>query len=205
VTLRPSGPLPPSVYWLRRGALALFAVGVVAVVAVVIAVSAAHHHAAHAPTAAPRTSDATTPTHPAATTSSASPSSPSPTATATTACTAADAVTITVTTSARTYPAGSEPTFTAVVLPRTACATAMPSFEVTSGPQRIWDSADCAATRTTVTEDVRTGAVSERWNLERSAPGCATVFGTTTATDGTYHVTATVAGVTSAPVRFAIS
>ncbi len=207
--LRPNGPLPPSVYWMRRAAIALVGIGVLVLVVVLLlrAVPSGSSPAAQRPPAAttpvqtPTTAAPTTTSPGTTTTSTTTTTSAAPSPTALPACLAAD-LTVTVASAERTYAAGADPEFTASVRTTTPCRSAAPTFVVTSGPERIWGSADCAAAGAATI----TGAYerSLHWDLKRSAPRCATVFGTTTATAGTYHVVATVAGMTSVPVRFAL-
>jgi hypothetical protein len=211
--LRPHGPLPPSVYWLRRAAIGLIGVGVIVLVGVLILRAIPGGPSPTAQSPAPSAPAAAAPSTPPARTSQpvttppATPTTTPATTAAVPACVAAD-LTVTVVSAERTYAAGVEPTFTATV-----GATGGPcrvtngaSFVVTSGPARVWGSQDCGNSGAEAVLVIPPDLVRrETWNRKRSAPACATVFGTTAAAAGTYHVVATVAGVSSAPVRFALS
>ncbi|HEV7209408.1 MAG TPA: hypothetical protein VGN54_11795 [Mycobacteriales bacterium] len=215
----PSGPLPAQVYWYRR--LGLLAVGAaVLVLAIVLltaggggnqrigqapAGSAAARAAASPGASAPPTPTAATPdtSTPAGSTSSS--------ATAPVANTVAQScdpsrLTLTVHTSADTYPAGIAPTFTATLhTTGPSCAAPGPlGFTVASGADRIWASTDCAPAAGPPTALPAAGAAgaSRTWQRIRSLPGCAHVGGDPSVLPGTYRVTASWAGVSSAEAVF---
>lgn len=187
--LRPSGPLPASVYWRRRAVV--LAAAVLAVVLVVLVVQAL----------LPSGDD------PAA--------EPSPSASAsadtdgTVLCGDTD-LDVRVTADAADYPEGANPVFT-VELTNTGdqpCVVDAGDPErvvtVTSGSDRIWSSMDCAAA-----EPVRlllaAGQSDQRqvsWDRSRSETGCTSDLPAPKA--GTYQVRVTVADVTSTPASFTL-
>lgn len=203
--LHPVGPLPRSVYWLRRGALGLVAAVVVAVVVVIVG-----HLGGGNGTGTPTTSTSTSPPARATTTV---PASGSTTAAATTtpagtAC-AASALAVSVKTTDASVAAGADAHVVATLSTSgPACSAVGPlSVVITSGSDRIWASTDCspaAGGTTTALADHGSASATRTWDLTRSKPGCATVVGDKTANAGHYRVTATWAGVTSAPYDFTL-
>jgi len=117
-------------------------------------------------------------------------------------------LTLAVSTSARTYPAGVPVVITVTVTTSgPACViTGGLQVVVTSGEDRIWGSTDCAAAGGPDALSAG-GSVSapRTWDRLRTNPGCATVNGTRNTTAGTYRATATWGTVTSAPAVFSLS
>ena len=117
------------------------------------------------------------------------------------------ALTVTVATDARVYPAGTTPRLRITVANtgRTACRRDVGSralgLVVHSGPDRVWSSDDCQQAPPLEVRTVRPGqsvTQSLSWPRRRSAPGCATPA-TATAGAGTYTL-AGHAGTAQSPV-----
>lgn len=204
--LHPVGPLPRSVYWLRRGALLLVAVVVVAVVVV----ATSYGGGGGSPTASGTT---TTPPPTRVSTSppptSASSPGPSTTTSAARGTCATPALTVAVRTTDQEVAAGADVHIVATLSTTgAACSAVGPlSVVITSGSDRIWGSTDCSpanATTTTALADHGSASATRTWDLTRSKSGCATVVGDKTANAGHYRVTATWAGATSAPYDFTL-
>lgn len=185
--LRPSGPLPASVYWRRRAVVLAAAVLVVVLVVVVVRALL------------PSGED------PAA--------EPSPSLSADTDGTVLCADTdldVQVTTDAADYPAGTNPVFT-IELTNTGeqpCVVDAGDPErvvtVTSGSDRIWSSMDCAAAAP-VRLLLAAGQSDQRqvsWDRTRSETGCTANLPAPRA--GTYQAQVTVADVTSSPAIFTL-
>lgn len=218
--LRPAGPLPASVYWLRRAAVLLVVVVVVAVVVIVAGRGGSSDHTSTlrpstpptvagtptASTSSARTTAAST--APSATSSAAAPTSSAP-ASASPSPVACDtaSLTTTVTASARNYDRGVDPTFIATLSSAGGTCTAAGGLTlvVSSGSDRIWGSSDCDA-GSDRSPDLAGGSISagRRWDRTRTAPGCGHVSGDTVAAPGTYRVVATWGGVSSAPAVFTL-
>lgn len=221
----PRGPLPAQVYWYRR--LGLFAVLAALVVLLIVSFAirpggtqrvhqvgggtrpsgtstgTSPAGAGNTPTASPTTTNAPAVSGTAGASTAATPAASASTALQT--CSPA-ALSLTLHTSADTYPAGIAPTFTATL--RTtgpACAAPGPlAFAVASGPDRVWVSTDCSPAAGSPSELPAAGAAgaSRTWQRSRSAPGCGPAGDASTAAAGTYRVTASWAGVHSAEVVF---
>lgn len=189
--LHPVGPEPARVYWLRR--LVPLVIFLVLIIAIAVSCSGAGGKSRQTVSTTPRTTG-----------------SPSPTVSSTAAspCRAADLV-VTVTTDAEKYPSGALPHLTVRVRNSglTACtfadAPSRRTWTIVSGSDRIWTTAGCTSSKT-VTERALAAGQSLRhaiiWNRHRSGANCA--ISDTTAAPGTYQLTATVDGITSAPAVF---
>ena len=175
--LSPVGPLPASVYWLRRGALLL---GLVALLFLLSRCAGGDD----APPAAESLAAASSPAPlPAASSSSASPSTsatPSPSASSVPTC-ADDDLAVTAGTDEALYDVGASPELTLHIENSSAapCRRGIGSgsveLQVRSGRDRIWSSDDCggegrAGVTTLAPGDPKAATVS--WNARRSRPGC---------------------------------
>ena len=193
--VRPVGPKPPRVYWIRRVLVIVLAgavvAGLVALVSLVVGLIGGLGDDGAAPAPDP---------NPAETTAAGSP-----------APCGADELRLTLAADGQTYPAGVLPQFTvsAVNDGTVSCtfdaSAANREIVVTSGTDRIWSSADC---QTDPEQDLlllgvgTTAPATVTWNLERSAEGCPS--GLPEPRAGTYKASATVAGVVLEPVVFTL-
>ena len=167
--------------------------------------------ASAAPTASVTTAAAT----PAATTPAATPTTPAPapsvtTAAAVAACTAND-LKVTVTPAKRTFAAGEQVSFhvTYTNSSKTPCAVGGEGantgvdLNITSGAAQVYTRSLCAATAVQKAEVAAgaEGATDLAWDRKINVLGCSSA---STAQKGSYWASATVNGVTSAPVNFVI-
>ena len=193
--LRPVGPLPPRVYWTRRIGL----LAVVAVLLVVVAVSCSggsgSPHARSQPSPTP----------------SPTPTPTQGTARAAAACTRAQ-LSVTAATDADQYPAGSLPRLRVTVRNTGSgpCVlTESPSsrtWTIVSGTDQVWTTTGCASSHTATATTLGKGSFVRHtivWNRHRSGKQCA--VSSTEAGAGTYQLTVTVNGITSAPAVFHLS
>lgn len=188
--LRPVGPQPPRVYWVRR-----LAVLVVLVLVVVLVVWALGSRGGETP--APGGDD----TEPAPTETAEAGGPPG-------SCEAAD-LTVTLAADARAYAADAEPTMSLTVTNTSEepCTVDLGSgnavVTVVSGSDRIWSDADC---REEPAEALRlldaggTEVVGVPWSRERSDAACSDDL--PAPRPGTYTATATVLGAESKPLVF---
>lgn len=167
--------------------------------------------ASAAPTASVTTAVAT----PVATTPAATPTAPAPTPSVTNAavvaaCTAND-LKVTVTPAKRTFAAGEQVSFhvTYTNSSKTPCAVGGEGantgvdLNITSGAAQVYTRSLCAATAVQKAE-VAAGAEAATdlaWDRKINVLGCSSA---STAQKGSYWATATVNGVSSAPVNFVI-
>lgn len=167
--------------------------------------------ASAAPTASVTTAAAT----PAATTPAATPTTPAPapsvtTAAAVAACTAND-LKVTVTPAKRTFAAGEQVSFhvTYTNSSKTPCAVGGEGantgvdLNITSGAAQVYTRSLCAATAVQKSEVAAgaEGATDLAWDRKVNVLGCSSA---STAQKGSYWASATVNGVSSAPVNFII-
>ncbi len=167
--------------------------------------------ASAAPTASVTTAAAT----PAATTPAATPTAPAPAPSVTTAavvaaCTAND-LKVTVTPAKRTFAAGEQVSFhvTYTNSSKTPCAVGGEGantgvdLNITSGAAQVYTRSLCAATAVQKAEVAAgaEGATDLAWDRKINVLGCSSA---STAQKGSYWASATVNGVTSAPVNFVI-
>ena len=198
--LRPVGPQPERVYWLRRLAVLAACVVVGLLLGVVWSVvSGGPGDAADAGTAGVDAADG------AAEDVAGAPEGAS---TGPVACTAAQ-VALVLTSNARAYPAPGQPVLSvAITNTGTAACTldaadAAREIVIASGSDRIWSSADCpadAASTPLLLDPAARWAVDVTWPRARSAEGCAE--GLAEPRPGTYTATVTWLGATSDPVVF---
>jgi len=193
--VRPVGPQPPRVYWIRRVLVVVLAAAVVAglVGLGTVLVGFLGGLGGDGSAAAPEPSETET-------SAAGSPAS----------C-GADDLMLALAADGQTYPEGALPQFTvSVVNDGTASCTfdassANREVVVTSGADRIWSSADC---QPDPEQDLlllgvgTTAPATVTWNRERSAEGCPS--GLPAPRPGTYKATATVAGVAVEPVVFTL-
>lgn len=167
--------------------------------------------ASAAPTASVTTAAAT----PAATTPAATPTAPAPAPSVTAAavaaaCTAND-LKVTVTPAKRTFAAGEQVSFhvTYTNSSKTPCAVGGEGantgvdLNITSGAAQVYTRSLCAATAVQKSEVAAgaEGATDLAWDRKINVLGCSSA---STAQKGSYWATATVNGVSSAPVNFVI-
>lgn len=205
--LHPVGPLPRSVYWLRRGALLLVVVFVVAVAVVIAGQVGGSGGPAAAPTATPPRTPTVTSVPPG--TGSSTPPPTTATTTAASGTCVPTALTVSVKTTETSVARGADVHVVATLSTNgSACSAVGPlSVVITSGSDRIWGSTDCSpgsSTTTTALADNGSASATRTWDLTRSKPGCATVVGDKTANAGHYRVTASWAGATSSPYDFVL-
>lgn len=188
--LRPVGPQPARVYWVRR--LVLLGVLLVLVVAVAKACSGGDAKPA-------ASSTGTTPT--------ATPT-PTPSPTRAPGCLRRD-LTVTAGTDASTYPGGVTPRLSAVVRNvsdhpcrfRTSAGDRV--WTIVSGADQVWSSADCTPKGSIARSRLRAGktiAYALIWNRHRSAKGCPS--DSPEAPRGTYQLRVTINGVAADTVVF---
>ena len=185
--MHPVGPLPPRVYWIRRAVL----LAIVAVLVVAIAVSCSGGSGGGHPSVTPSSSPTATPTGRAAP-----------------AACAHSALSVTASTDADRYAAGTLPRLK-VTIRNTgpACVlTESPStraWTIVSGADQIWTTAGCASSHAATQTTLKSGGTVSHtiaWNRHRSGKACA--VSATEAAPGTYQLTVTVDGVTSGPAIF---
>lgn len=195
--LRPVGPQPARVYWIRR-LLLLLAVVVVAAVVWAIVVGG---------TGGPEGASAATDDEPAVA-QDGEGTEPSDEGGTPTTCEPAD-LTLTLTTDTRAYPAGTQPVFTVGVTNTSGSSctvdvsAAQREILITSGDDRIWSSLDCPEDAAESLQLLEAGARAEptvTWPRIRSAEGCAA--GLPEPRPGTYSAVVTMLGATSAAAVF---
>jgi hypothetical protein len=220
--LDPAGPLPRSVYWLRRAAVALVLVVVIAVIVIAAGHSGGAKHTASVTTRPSSSAGATAPVTTPATLSATSPADSPATAPPTTATTPAptpaaggtcpaDTLSVSLDTSAEVYgPAGAPVHFSATLRTTHAEDCTVPGplvIVVTSGTDRIWGSADCVPADQAATTALAAhgdAMATRTWNRSRSRVGCTTVVGDKNAAAGHYAAVATWGGVTSPATTFTL-
>lgn len=208
------GPEPEAVYWRRRIVLIAAVLGVVALLAWLWP-SGGEAEPAALPSTSPTQATASAS---ASASPSASPSvEPSPSETGETPsgepepCRGSD-LEVTVAVETPTPTAGGEVVFVMSVANTgdSPCiqdvGAAATSFLVTSGGYRVWSSDDCNPGGTEQLEVIPPGqafAVQAVWPTIITTPGCPST--SNPARPGSYDVTATDAGITSAAKRFVLS
>ncbi|MDT0165979.1 hypothetical protein Q9R32_10450 [Actinotalea sp. AC32] len=217
--LRPVGPQPSRVYWVRR----LVVVGVLVAVAVLVVSVLSSLRGRDAPATAAGEDTAAVAgagdegeaadgaqggAAEDAATEDAGDADGADKGGAPDAC-AVEALTTTLVSDAATYPAGSTPTFTVTLTNSSdkACTvdagTANQSLVVTSGADRIWSSADCATTdgeRMLLMAPGAQEVVQLAWPRVRSDEACTADLPEPRA--GTYTALAVVAGAQSGQIVF---
>lgn len=207
----PVGPQPSKVYWRRRLLFVLVLLAIVAIVVLIVV----RPHGSSSPTAVVTTG---TPgaAGAAGATSSPKPTTAStsiPTASTTTAksgalCTSAN-VTVGAITDATSYAAGQLPklslslTNTGSVPCKINVGTSQQVFTITSGTELYWKSTDCQTKPTNAEVMLQPGktitsATPIVWDRTRSDPAtCNATRPPVTAGGASYHLTTSVAGITS--------
>jgi hypothetical protein len=209
--LRPVGPLPPRVYWLRRLLPFLAVVLLVTIVALSCSGSDAPTKRAGSVTPIPTTAQT-----PSAGTSATPTPTPTPAATPSTvttpaACQPAD-LGVVASTDARSYPRGTTPILRVTIrnASSSACVlTHSPSrrnWTIRSGSDLIWTTVGCAKSTAALETTLAPAASIVRsvaWNRHRIGPNC--TASRALARPGTYQLVVVVDGVRSAPVVFTLS
>lgn len=219
----PVGPEPESVYWRRRIIAIAAVLGVVAILAWLWPSGGDSEPAALPSTSASPSSATATGSASASATASASPSasasdeaSPSPTGETSAAgeaqaCRGGD-LDVTVSVETATPTAGAEVVFVMSIANNgdAPCSqdvgAAATSFTVTSGGYRVWSSDDCNPGGSKQLEVIPPGqafAVQAVWPTIITTPGCPATDNP--ARPGSYDVTATDAGISSAATRFVLN
>jgi hypothetical protein len=189
--LRPVGPEPARVYWVRRAAVLVVLVLVVALVAYAVSAGGGSQSPSSRPTPTPVGTGSTSPSNQPLTN-----------------CRHAD-LAVVASTDATTYPAPALPHLSVVVRNvsgRTCRFETSPGarvWTILSGADRVWSSADCTVSGVLARSRLRAGktiAYGLVWDRHRSAQGCPS--GSAEAQPGTYRLYVTVAGVQGTPVIF---
>jgi hypothetical protein len=212
--VRPSGPLPARVYWVRRTIVLGLPLLVVALVVWVLvgrgaAGASADGELPPASEMSPAGTDATTPAGDEGAdageeqddASSDQPANCAP-----------EVLALAITATAESFPAGVSPTF-AVSITNTGsepclvdAGEAQREVVITSGVDRVWSSRDCVAAGTEERTLLLGGGVVDEtplaWNRERSAQGCPA--GQPEPGAGTYSAAFTLAGATATPAVFGL-
>jgi len=212
--VRPSGPLPARVYWVRRTIVLGLPLLVVALVVWVLvgrgaAGASADGELPPASETSPAGTDATTPAGDEGAdageeqddASSDQPANCAP-----------EVLALAITATAESFPAGVSPTF-AVSITNTGsepclvdAGEAQREVVITSGVDRVWSSRDCVAAGTEERTLLLGGGVVDEtplvWNRERSAQGCPA--GQPEPGAGTYSAAFTLAGATATPAVFGL-
>lgn len=195
---RPVGEEPASVYWRRRAIV--IGVALLAIIGLFFLIQATFFSGGDGAAADP-TSSATP---------SAAPSVTTDEGTVVSACADSD-VTVTVTPTTFTWNNGTLPTFD-VALVNTGLVPCSISVDetsellITSGSDRIYNSADCnadgtfSATDLILQPEASPESIPITWVRQRSAEGCAEV--SATPQPGYYNATVTIQGIASEPVQF---
>lgn len=212
--MHPSGPEPPSVYWIRRAAVVVVVVTVFALLWWLLGAlrggSGSDPAAATGPAASVEPSSAAS-VEPS---SAASPQA-SVSATTSTAPVACDdsVIAVTATTDSSTYPVGSTPRLTLTIenTGSVACKRDIGpkanELSITSGGYHVWSSDDCNASDKAKVAVLKAGekvASSITWDGRLTTPGCPNGPGAQ-AKAGTYRVEGRNAKVTSEPTPFSLT
>jgi hypothetical protein len=199
----PVGPQPSRVYWRRR---LLVALGLLAVIVVVILIVARPGSSDGAPVAPPTSSSPATP-------AAGSTSIPTTPATAAGQPCAPSAVQVKASTDATAYAPGVQPklsvsiTNTGTVSCKIDAGTAQQVFTITSGGETYWKSSDCQSDKVDAEVLLQPGkTVSSQtplqWDRTRSDPiTCQQTRDQVPAGGASYHLTVSVAGITSAATQ----
>ncbi|QIK82559.1 hypothetical protein [Sanguibacter sp. HDW7] len=191
--LRPTGSLPPRVYWRRRLVVLVVLVAVVALAVVVVQ----------------KIGDG--PSTPKDKPAAGATSSPSETPSAGVPICTKDVLATKLEANGSEFAAGAEPAFT-VTMTNTSKVPCLVDVShetrvvtVTSGPARVWGSGDCVKSSKPKTLLVGAGkseASTLTWDRTRSEEGCPRTG--VVAKAGTYKATATVLGAASKEISFVL-
>jgi hypothetical protein len=206
--VRPAGPLPARVYWVRR----VVVLGIPLLLVVLVVWLVAGRGSATPPTdAAPEDTPSSQPDAPVETPAAddekdiEDPSGVPPNCTP-------EVLALAIAATAESFPEGTSPSFT-VSITNTGtqpcvvdAGDTQREIVITSGVDRVWSSMDCpVAGNETRTLLLAGGAADEStlaWNRVRSAQGCPADQPTPGA--GTYSAAFTLAGATATPVVFGL-
>ena len=200
--MHPIGPEPPTVYWLRRAGIAV--VALVVLVSLFWLIGGRGSDDTASPTAASSASASAVPS--ALASGSAEPATGEPVDCPD------DAIAVTAATDAKSYPIGSQPTFSMTIenIGTAACLRDVGpkanAIEVTSGGFHVWSSDDCNASdksKVVVLEPNEKVATQISWNGIISQKGCPA--NQDAAKPGSYDVTGTNGSVTSEKVKFKLT
>ena len=192
--LHPVGPEPARVYWVRRAALAALLV--------VLLVGAAYACSGGGGSSGRPGGTAADQPAPTVTTTTTSPKPGVPRC-------GGKRLRVEAATDADTYPAGSTPRLTAVVVNagtgpcRLATQPGARSWSISSGPDQVWSTDDCGHRSSVRLERLKAGhqvTYAVTWDGNRSEPGCASPGAQ--AQPGTYRLDVTVDGARAQPVIF---
>ena len=217
--VNPRGPLPPSVYWVRRGLALLAVILVLLVLRFVWSHTLGSNGSGQAgPTPVPSTSSASpshTPTKtpsPTASPTKASPTpTPSPSASTLRTCTDGD-ITVTASTDAASYVVGSTPKLhmriqnTSSTPCRRDVGSAANDLVITSGTAHVWASDDCnpgGPSSVVAMQPDQSYSVTVTWLGRLSAKGCPA--NEPFAQPGSYSLVGHNVGAVSAPAVFALT
>ena len=217
--MRPSGPEPPTVYWIRRAAVVVVVITVLALLWWLIGAVRGGGSADAAADVSSSSSSASASGSPSASSESSPASSAdaqeSPAASATTEPLACEdsAIAVEATTDASTYPVGSTPRLTLTIenTGDVACKRDVGpkanELSITSGGYHVWSSDDCDPgdkSKVVVLKVDQKYVSSITWDGKLTAPNCPTKDGPE-AKAGTYRVEGRNLKVTSEPTPFALS
>lgn len=197
--LRPTGPQPPRVYWIRR----LAVLGALVLVTVLLwSILSPGGEGGEEDSAGDPAETGDVGEEP--------PADADPGAGRT--CTAAD-LQLALATDAQSYVAGLQPVLTLTItnVGATSCTVdagpASRELLITSGTDRVWSSRDCAADAAEelllLSPGTASAPIAVTWPVIRSAEGCTEGL-PTPGRPGTYHVVATLLGAESEDVTFTL-
>jgi hypothetical protein len=215
--MNPRGPEPPSVYWIRRGAIVVVAITVVVALWWLIGGLLGRGDATSAPDSTGPSASAV-PSGDAGGGEASAPGSAAPSPKQSTAQTPVTAcpdsvIKVNATTDSSTYPVGSSPKLTLTII-NTGDVTCKRDIgpkanemEITSGGYHVWSSDDCNAGQKSKIVKMKPKAkfaVSISWNGRLSQKGCPNGPGAA-AKAGRYELVGRNLGVTSDPTPFALT
>lgn len=201
--VRPRGPLPARVYWVRRAVVLGIPLLVVVVVVWLVAGRGSDDGTSGAEPSASVTSEA-----PAA----AEGEQPADESTAGVTACPAESLAVTITATGPSFPEGTDPTFDLTITNNGTvpclvdAGTSQSEVVIVSGSDRIWSSRDCAAADAVNQQLLIDSGKSHQqqlaWDRTRSVEGCAP--GQPEPNPGTYSATLTVQGAASQPTVFGL-
>ncbi|MDC7121955.1 hypothetical protein OMK64_10445 [Cellulomonas fimi] len=206
--VRPAGPLPARVYWVRRGVV----LGIpLLLVALVVWLVAGRGSATPPTDASPADTPSSEPKDPAQTPAADGDEDTEDTSGVPQTC-APEALALAIAATAESFPEGTSPTFT-VSITNTGtqpcvvdAGDAQREIVITSGVDRVWSSKDCPVAGSESRTLLLAGGTADEstlaWNRVRSAQGCPADQPTPGA--GTYSAAFTLAGATATPVVFGL-
>lgn len=205
--LHPTGPEPPTVYWIRRAAIVVVLLTLVVLIWWVLSSLLGGGDAGSTPGSG---------SEPSASASAVAPSegaSAAATANAEPVACMDSAITVEATTDSSTYPVGSTPRLTLTITNTGAVACKRDvgpkanELEITSGGYHVWSSDDCSANSKSKVSVLKPGekvAASITWNGRLSQKGCPDPEGDV-AKAGRYDLTGRNGKVTSESTPFGLS